>query len=62
MNKVRTFVAAALIAVPAVVLAAAQVPVGRAPVTVQADTKQATSACCWFQIMGRWYCLPCMGG
>ena len=59
MNKVRTFVAAALIALPAVVLSATQVPVGRAPVTAQADAKQAASGCCWIQIMGRWFCVPC---
>jgi hypothetical protein len=59
MKKVRTLVAAALLAVPALVLSAAQVPDGHAPVQAQADSKQAAGLCCWIQIMGRWFCIPC---
>ncbi|HZF27758.1 MAG TPA: hypothetical protein VE907_01445 [Gammaproteobacteria bacterium] len=62
MSKIRAFVAAALITIPALTLDAAQVPMSQSPAPVISDAKPTTAelGCCfWICIYGVWICFSC---
>jgi hypothetical protein len=56
MNKLRTILAAALLALPILTLNASTVADEPA---MEIGQTQQQGGCCWMLIMGRWYCYPC---
>jgi hypothetical protein len=57
MNKLRTILAAALLALPFVALNASTVV--DEPAAMEIGQPQQQAGCCWILIMGRWYCYYC---
>ena len=57
MNKLRTILVVALLAMPVAALNAGTVV--DQPAGAQMSPTQPVASCCWALIMGRWYCMPC---